>query len=198
MSQEILKQLEILQQKVDALTELVENLPIKKQKKPQGTKSIDEELKDNIEQVFHSYKDTINKRARLTKKSSDKIKKRLSEYSADELLQALENFAADDWWMQNNAHRGIAWFFHSEDRIDQFLNLKPQKIKKKIQLLHDNQPCKWNFNKLQIFASWSNSWLDWNQNHPQYELFELKEGDDIVKKGKEAYQAYINSVMEKK
>ena len=41
------------------------------------------------------------------------------------------NFSQEDWWMENNSHRGLAWFFHSDDRIDQFINLKVN-IKKTI------------------------------------------------------------------
>ena len=32
--------------------------------------------------------------------------------------------------MENNASRGIAWFFHSEDRTEQFKNLKPKRDQK--------------------------------------------------------------------
>ena len=44
------------------------------------------------------------------------------------------NFSRDNWWMTHNAHRGVAWFFNSEDRIDQFLNLEPVDRKEKLNL----------------------------------------------------------------
>lgn len=68
----------------------------------------------------------INAKSRLTDSAKLKIRKRLESYTEAELTKAMENFGRDTWHMQHNSHRGVAWLFHSDDRIDQFLNLKPR------------------------------------------------------------------------
>ena len=80
----------------------------------------------DVTAAFEAYRTAIQPRARLLPAARDKIKRRLNTYSLDELLQAVSNFAADAWYMQHNAHRGAAWFFHSDDRIEQFTNLVPR------------------------------------------------------------------------
>ena len=80
--------------------------------------------KKNINNIYIRYKEKINSGSRLTESSRKKIISRLKTFSELELLKAIDNFAGDNWWMENNAHRGVAWFFNSDDRIDQFLNLK--------------------------------------------------------------------------
>jgi DNA-binding transcriptional regulator YhcF (GntR family) len=81
----------------------------------------------NEKNIYNAYKEKINSGSRLTESSRKKIISRLKTFSELELLQAIDNFAGDTWWMENNAHRGVAWFFNSDDRIDQFLNLKGKK-----------------------------------------------------------------------
>lgn len=88
-----------------------------------------EETKDKKNKIYMSFKEKIFLNSRLTKKAKNKIANRLKEYSEKDLLKAIEGFSKNDWWMENNAGRGVAWFFHSEERIDQFLNLKPSKSK---------------------------------------------------------------------
>jgi hypothetical protein len=83
-----------------------------------------------IESIYTSYKNLINQNSRLTKAARDKIRVRLKTYSIDDLLKAMANFSQDEWWMEHNAFRGVAWFFNSDDRIDQFLNIKPKKKSK--------------------------------------------------------------------
>ena len=68
----------------------------------------------------------INPKSRLTDSAKLKIRKRLESYTEAELAEAMGNFRNDAWHMQHNSHRGVAWLFHSDDRIDQFLNLKPR------------------------------------------------------------------------
>ena len=80
----------------------------------------------DVTAAFEAYRTAIQPRARLLPSARDKIKRRLNTYSLSELLQAVGNFAADAWYMQHNAHRGAAWFFHSDDRIEQFMNLVPR------------------------------------------------------------------------
>jgi len=80
----------------------------------------------DVTAAFEAYRTAIQPRARLLPAARDKIRRRLNTYSLEELLQAVANFAADAWYMQHNAHRGAAWFFHSDDRIEQFTNLVPR------------------------------------------------------------------------
>ena len=80
----------------------------------------------DVTAAFEAYRTAIQPKARLLPAARDKIKRRLNTYSLEELLQAVANFAADAWYMQHNAHRGAAWFFHSDDRIEQFTNLVPR------------------------------------------------------------------------
>lgn len=77
-----------------------------------------------INNIFMSYKQNINLNSKLTTSAKQKIITRLKTYSEEDLLSAITNFSSSPWWMENNSGRGIAWFFNSDDRIEQFLNLK--------------------------------------------------------------------------
>ena len=86
---------------------------------------------DEVGIVYEFYKSNINNRSLLTDSAKLKIKTRLKKFKVIDLNKAISNFSQEDWWMENNSHRGLAWFFHSDDRIDQFINLKVN-IKKTI------------------------------------------------------------------
>jgi len=60
----------------------------------------------------------------ISDNAKGKIQARLKQFTEAELLGAIDNFANEKWWMENNSHRGIAWFMHSSDRIEQFINLR--------------------------------------------------------------------------
>lgn len=77
-----------------------------------------------VQTVFAHYCEKIQPRARLLDSAKTKIASRLKTFSTDELVQGIDNFANDAWQMEHNAHRGAAWFFHSDARAEQFLNLK--------------------------------------------------------------------------
>lgn len=79
----------------------------------------------DIDAVFDYYKQKVQPAAR--NKPTDKIRLRLKTFTADELRTGIDHFAADAWWMETNASRGAAWFFHSDERIEGFLNMKPRK-----------------------------------------------------------------------
>jgi len=83
--------------------------------------------RDIYSNIYMSYKKKICKNAKLTKKAKVKIQARLKEYSVEELIRAMDVFASNSWWMKHNSNRGIAWWFNSEDRIEQFLKLKSDK-----------------------------------------------------------------------
>lgn len=91
------------------------------------TKEYKNEKNENnsiLNNIHTSYKNKILKDSKLTLKAKDKIKARLKEYSEEQLLKAIDNFSSDKWWTENNSGRGMAWFFNSDDRIEQFLNIK--------------------------------------------------------------------------
>lgn len=56
-------------------------------------------------------------------KAETKIKNRLKTYNVDQIIDALKRFSNDDWWMKNNGNRPLDWYFHSDERIEQFLLL---------------------------------------------------------------------------
>jgi hypothetical protein len=93
-----------------------------------------EEVKDmhvptssaDVNTITDHYHQHINPKSRATPNAKAKIKTRLETFSVTELLQAIDKFTADSWQMANNAHRGIAWFCHTDDRIDHYVNLVPR------------------------------------------------------------------------
>lgn len=91
---------------------------------------VKESVKDErIEKLFGVYVKYVHPGARLTLSGRKKITSRLKEYSPTELQMAILNFARDSWQMENNSYRGAVWFFHSEDRIQQFIALQNKKPK---------------------------------------------------------------------
>jgi len=75
-------------------------------------------------EVFGYYRAHIQPRAREFPRET--IQRRLKRFTADELKAGVDHFAADPWWMEHNASRGAAWFFHSDSRSEQFLLLEPR------------------------------------------------------------------------
>lgn len=86
--------------------------------------SVSVKVKEEIQSLYNSYKELVNKEARLTDKAVVKIKTRLKTFSLEDLISSLKKFSSNDWQMEHNAGRGIAWFFDSDDRIDSFLATK--------------------------------------------------------------------------
>ena len=84
------------------------------------------EQNEQIQQLYLFYKEKISNTSKLTDKGKNKIRIRLRDYTSEKLKSAIENFAQNIWWMRHNSGRGVAWFFNSDDRIDMFLNLKPE------------------------------------------------------------------------
>jgi hypothetical protein len=82
----------------------------------------DEEQK--IQVIFETYKRNINPRTVLTQKSRQHIHARLQEFSEQKLHEAIARFFFNKWRMENNAEKGMSWFFSSEDQIAKFLSLK--------------------------------------------------------------------------
>lgn len=88
------------------------------------------EKRDDIDAVTEYYKDKIGsqlkKKPKVSQKAKEKIAIRLRNFSLKDMKDAIDNFSKDNWWMENNAHRGIAWFFKSDERVTQLINLKPR------------------------------------------------------------------------
>lgn len=78
---------------------------------------------EEIDEIFELYQKKIQPKSRLSNQAKIKINARLQEYNKEELKQAINNFSAEAWWMENNSHRGVKWFFANQDRIEQFINL---------------------------------------------------------------------------
>lgn len=81
---------------------------------------------DYSREVFEEYRVRIQPRAKFLDDARRKIQTRLRRWTADELRIAIDHFAADSWHMENNAHRGAAWFFASDTRIEQYVNMTPR------------------------------------------------------------------------
>jgi hypothetical protein len=75
-------------------------------------------------ELFDYYRRRIFPTARVFKPA--KIRARLKTFTAEELRTGIDKFAADWWWMENNATRGADWFFDSDKRSEQFLNMVPR------------------------------------------------------------------------
>jgi len=80
----------------------------------------------DVQKIFEHYGNKIKATSRLTKSAIRKITTRLNTYSVEEMTTAIDKFCKNEWWVENNSHRGVAWFFHNDDRIDQFINLESQ------------------------------------------------------------------------
>lgn len=191
MFDEYKNQLDRIEKKIDDLHEMIATLTPEKKKKNTSPIQTDDEQKNEIQHLYAYYKVKVNNQSRLIEKAIQKIKSRLKEYPVEDLKKAIEQFSKDDWWMKNNAHRGVAWFFHSEERIEQFLNLTEQNQTIKLELYHNEQPCKLFDQHLKIYTPWSGQWLDWNKSHPQFEKFMLKKNGKKVAEGKEAWIMFI-------
>lgn len=72
-------------------------------------------------EVFTYYQLKIQPSARL--EARNQIHARLKKWTVEQLKQAIDNFAADQWWMDNNGRRGAEWFFKTDARIEQLVNL---------------------------------------------------------------------------
>lgn len=93
----------------------------------------DEVKIDVIMQIVMSYHTKIrslrtrNSIPYLPPKAKAKVIQRLREYSFEELIDAIDRFSGDSWWMEHNSRRPLEWFFHSYERIEQFLQLESSK-----------------------------------------------------------------------
>ena len=80
----------------------------------------------------------------MTRAAVHMIKERLQEFDEKQLQRSIENFSKDEWQMKHNVHRPMKWFFATEDRIEEFLNLKSKSSRISLEALEqqiekDNQ-----------------------------------------------------------
>ena len=104
-----------------------ESAPLVKVSDGNKEEPLKEDLSKKIENIYTRYTEKINKFSHLTDKAKKKISIQLGKFREGELLEAVDNFSQDRWSMENNAHRGVAWLFDNDDRVDQFMNLSKKK-----------------------------------------------------------------------
>lgn len=110
------------------------SLPILANSQKKSSNSRQPIANEDLEAVFNHYKLKINAASRLTMAAKHKIRSRLGSYTLEDMLLSIDNFANNRWWMENNRDKGLAWFFSSDNRIDMFLSLQPEKIDKSIKV----------------------------------------------------------------
>ena len=86
--------------------------------------TIEKIYKYYLEKIFPGTREVSKYRIpRLTLKAKQKIIDRLVDFPPGGIRHAIDNFSNDEWWMKTNSTKGLAWFFGSEDQIQQFVNL---------------------------------------------------------------------------
>ena len=86
--------------------------------------TIEKIYKYYLEKIFPGTREVSQYRIpRLTLKAKQKIIDRLVDFPPGVIRHAIDNFSNDEWWMKTNSTKGLAWFFGSEDQIQQFVNL---------------------------------------------------------------------------
>ena len=80
----------------------------------------------NTQHIFPSDK-------RLTAKACQKWGARRRSYSSEKIRQAFSNLVnePDKWKINNNGHRSLHWWLHSDDRIEDMLNCHLKSLSKK-------------------------------------------------------------------
>lgn len=118
-------EVEVLLYREDIGEDRIEDIPASRSVHPGETKNTKTKA-EQVAEIAQTYNARIKEGSRLTEESKSKIRTRLKTYSVEEIRTAIHHFADDAWNMANNGGRGMAWFFHSDDRIDGFINLVPR------------------------------------------------------------------------
>jgi transcription initiation factor IIE alpha subunit len=86
--------------------------------------------KQETEEIFQFWQEKIGKNYifQFRPKTRNYIEERLKSFSLSKLKEAVENFSCESWWMEKHAKQGPAWFFESDERIERFLNLRPNNM----------------------------------------------------------------------
>lgn len=78
----------------------------------------------DVEVILKIFNDFIRPLSRKSyPKAEKKIQARLKTYTRDQIIEALNNFSQDEWRMENNREYSLDWYFHSDERIETFLEL---------------------------------------------------------------------------
>ena len=102
------------------------NYPLLRRKEGKEGKEEHQEHQESITRISNAYISKIHPRARLTSGAKKKIVARLGDFTEHEILGAIDNFAADSWRMENNADKGMVWWFKSEDQVVKWIGLQPR------------------------------------------------------------------------
>lgn len=82
------------------------------------------EREKEIQILVKQYKININNGTVLTDKAKKHINARYEKFTDEQLHHAVIKFFFNTWRMENNADKGLAWFFGSDEQISKFLSLK--------------------------------------------------------------------------
>jgi len=82
------------------------------------------EREKEIQILANQYKININNGTVLTDKAKKHINARYEKFTDEQLHHAVIKFFFNTWRMENNADKGLAWFFGSDEQISKFLSLK--------------------------------------------------------------------------
>ena len=104
-----------------------ERSTLKEKKRKEVIDMSSKEILKDMKSIVAHYHERINSSSRLVGEAKVNIFARLKTYDLKSLTLAIDKFSSDEWWMEKNSGRGIAWFFKSDDRIEQFLNLNQPK-----------------------------------------------------------------------
>ena len=94
----------------------------KSQRQQVPIKETNEKKKTNIKEtnIYISYKEKINSKSLLTELAKKKIASALKSFSEKDLLEMIAKKSVDEWFIKNNANRGISWFFSSKERLNRY------------------------------------------------------------------------------
>ena len=88
--------------------------------------------------ILETYREVINPRGQMTTKAREKIQVRLSQgYTIEQLCQCLENTTADPYWTK--VRQPIAFYFTSQERVEQLLALDIAQAAEAVQEVRDDQ-----------------------------------------------------------
>jgi hypothetical protein len=104
--------------------EIPESPPEARARKPRPTAAQRAAADPGVARVWERYRERVQPNAIVC--ADTLILARLRRFSPEQLERAMDNFAADWWWSQHCASKGTSWFFKSDARIEEFLNLKPR------------------------------------------------------------------------
>lgn len=95
---------------------------------------VKEEVEVEVKEVYVYFKEQIQPDTQIRQPSAKAvkiIKTRLKQFSLEDLKKAIDTRVKDNWFMKKNAWRTAAWFFGDQDRVETYINAKPEGAKNK-------------------------------------------------------------------